>query len=218
MEHPRDKIHESWLPYLNEVGNYYMYPDILTDYYPKREDVFNAFSIPFDDVKVVILAQDPYPKEGQATGFAFAVPENKSKPASMRIIEKELGKPIQKDLQNWVSQGVLLLNTALTVQKGQAASHIEHWRKFTEHVIYSLSVYNNPVWMLWGVYAQSYLQYIHNYVHEFPYSHEVDKNVILSAPHPAAEAYRKGAGFIGCNHFSKANAALKAKGKAEINW
>lgn len=216
---PREKIHESWFPYLNRVGNYYMYPDLLTNYYPERENVFNAFRIPFNDVKVVILGQDPYPRKGQSIGYAFSVPERVSKPASLKIIEEELGTPImQNDLQYWVDQGVLLLNTALTVEKGKPGSHIEHWREFTNHVMYSLSLYISPVWMLWGKYAQGFISNIHNHIYEFPYPHEIDKNVVLTASHPAAEAYRKGAGFIGCKHFSKANAALKAKGIKEIIW
>ena len=211
-------VHESWMPYLSQVGNYFMYPEILKNYYPRNTDVFNVFTMPFNDVKVVILGQDPYPNQGQAIGYAFAVPGTVKKPPSLKIIEQEVGHELDSTLKSWREQGVFLFNTALTVERKRAGSHIEHWKEFTNHVIYSLATVKKPVWMLWGKYAQSFLPMIGNYVYEFPHANEEDKNVVLTASHPAAEAYRRGAGFIGCNHFSKANLALEKKGEKTINW
>ena len=215
---PKDKIHESWLPHLNKIGNFYIYPDILTNYYPEYPDVFNVFTMPLDEIRVVILGQDPYPKQGQAIGYAFAVSEDTTKPASLRIIEKEVGQEVDRTLKKWREQGVFLLNTALTVEKNNASSHIPHWEMFTITVMEIISTVNPCVWMLWGKYAQGYKSHIKNFVYEYPLSHELTKNVILEAPHPASEAYRKGAGFIGCGHFEKANKALYAKGLSQIEW
>src|ERR1051326_4628371 len=139
---PRDKIHPSWQPFIDDVLNRaedlrelntQILPNI--EYYPAKENIFNVFRMPLEDIKVVILGQDPYPKEGQAIGYAFAVSESTNKPASLRIIEKEIGHEIDKTLSHWREQGVFLLNTALTVEKGKAGSHLNYWQNFTRQVI-----------------------------------------------------------------------------------
>lgn len=172
------------------------------------------------DIKVVILGQDPYIKEGQAIGLAFAVPNDKTTPPSLRIIEEELGhKVAYKDLHHWVNQGVFLFNTALTVERGHSGSHIPLWNEFTLHVIEIISSLNpGVIWLLWGKYAQAYTKYIANMVYEYPREDEIDKNIVLIAAHPAAEVYRRGAGFIGCNHFNKVNDILKMKNLQTIDW
>ncbi len=177
-----------------------------TQILPKKEHIFRVFEMPLKEIKVVILGQDPYIRKNQAIGYAFAVSEDTPKPPSLRIIEKEIGNPIDRTMKNLVSQGVFLLNTALTVEIGNSGSHIEFWKTFTNSIIRFISQNNNDIiWLLWGKHAQNYVDHINS-------------GNILVAPHPAAEVYKKDAGFIGCNHFSMVNSLLKSKNKKIINW
>ena len=199
---PLDKIHPSWkliIPVLEQKkGDLSKLDEVLQNkYYPQKEDIFNVFSMPLEDIKVVILGQDPYPKEGQAIGYSFAVSEETPKPASLRIIEQEVGHSIDKTLKSWREQGVFLLNTALTVEAGNAGSHIKYWEGFMNLVISHISFHNPCIWVLWGKYAQGFKGAINQ-----------EGNTILEAPHPASEAYKPGSGFIGCNHFNTINSIL----------
>jgi len=211
---PKDKIHPSWQPLIDnilekdenlKVLNQQILPNIK--YYPKGEYIFNVFQMPVEDIKVVILGQDPYPREGQAIGYAFAVSKETSKPASLRIIEREIGHEIDKTLFTWREQGVFLLNTALTVQAGKAGSHLGYWDNFIRHVINYISNVNPCIWLLWGVKAQIYYNICNR-----------DGNRVITAPHPAAETYSPGAGFIGSKCFQKVNQILESQGKKKINF
>lgn len=215
---PKDKIHSSWLPFVTNVLHLdrkliELNKEILPNetFYPKREDIFNVFQMPLEDIKVVILGQDPYPQEGQAIGYAFAVSEETNKPASLRIIEKELGHEIDKTLTNWREQGVFLLNTALTVKAGQAGSHLKYWSEFTKLVIqYIINKNRNVVFLLWGRKAQEVFSNAY-----YTILKPVDR---VYAPHPAAEAYNPGAGFIGSKCFEQVNQILDSQGKQQIKF
>lgn len=183
--------------------------------YPSADNVFKAFDLtPLDKVKVVILGQDPYHGPHQAHGLAFSVNEGIAFPPSLQNIFKELETdiedfqiPMHGDLTSWAEQGVFLLNTVLTVQKGLANSHADWgWEQFTNEVIATLNNQREHiVFMLWGAHAQKKGRMINK-----------DKQLILTAPHPSPlSAYR---GFFGCAHFSKANHYLIGKGYAPINW
>lgn len=183
--------------------------------YPPASDVFNAFkATEFGQVKVVILGQDPYHGAGQAHGLSFSVRPDVQIPPSLVNIYKELADdidgfqiPQHGYLQHWAEQGVLLLNTVLTVRAGQAHSHAAlGWERFTDCVIARLNEHREHiVFMLWGSHAQKKGAFI-----------DRSRHLVLSAPHPSPlSAYR---GFFGCRHFSQANAYLKAQGLAEIDW
>lgn len=183
--------------------------------YPPAADVFNAFkATEFDRVKVVILGQDPYHGAGQAHGLAFSVRPDIATPPSLVNIYKELATDIEGFvipqhgyLQHWAEQGVLLLNTVLTVRAGQAHSHAPlGWEQFTDRVIAQLNAHREHiVFMLWGSHAQKKGAMV-----------DRDRHFVLTAPHPSPlSAYR---GFFGCRHFSQANAYLKAQGLSEIDW
>lgn len=183
--------------------------------YPPAPDVFNAFkATEFDQVKVVILGQDPYHGANQAHGLSFSVREGVAIPPSLVNIYKELADDIEGFripqhgyLQAWAQQGVLLLNTVLTVRAGRAHSHAElGWETFTDHVINALNHQREHiVFLLWGSHAQKKGAMINR-----------QKHLVLTAPHPSPlSAYR---GFLGCRHFSKANTYLKENGLTPINW
>ena len=182
--------------------------------YPAGGNIFNAFACtPFDQVKVVIIGQDPYHGPGQAHGLSFSVPEGIQKPPSLVNIFKELhddiGKPIPEsgNLEAWAKQGVLLLNATLTVRANQAGSHQKHgWEQFTDSVISTLSKQKTGlVFLLWGRFAQDKAALI-----------DASKHFILKAAHPSPlSAYN---GFFGCKHFSKANEILLSQGKTPIAW
>lgn len=223
------KIHESWKPILEELKNdtelKILRKEILPNikYYPERENIFNVFQMPLNDIRVVILGQDPYPNKGQAIGYAFAVAEDVNKPVSMRIIEKEVGYEIDRTLSKWIDQGVFLLNTALTVEAGKAGSHLKYWTKFTEKLILFISENIKPIWILWGSKAQYYRAFI-NPPKVVKIKSELsiqkgDFNYILEAPHPASESYSGGkAGFYGCDHFNLVNKILELNNKDIIVW
>ena len=183
--------------------------------YPPAADVFNAFKYTeFADVKVVILGQDPYHNEGQAHGLAFSVREGVAVPPSLVNIYKELADdiagfsvPPHGCLTRWAEQGVLLLNTVLTVRAHRAHSHADlGWETFTNRVVAQINAgRENVVFMLWGSHAQKKGAMI-----------DRSRHLVLSAPHPSPlSAYR---GFFGCRHFSRANAYLAAHGITPIDW
>ena len=189
----------------NEYTNYTIYPE--------EKNIFNALnSIPFDKVKVVIIGQDPYHEPRQAQGMSFSVPEDVDIPPSlvniMREIESDLGVKCYDNgnLTRWAKQGVLLLNTVLTVRKGMANSHKDKgWEKLTRKIIELLGQRKEPiVFLLWGSYAQNYQDLIAPW------------HLVLKAPHPSPlSAYR---GFFGCKHFSKCNQFLIEHGQTPIDW
>lgn len=183
--------------------------------FPKGIEIFKAFDFcPFDKVKVVIIGQDPYPTKGHAHGLCFSVNENTSPlPKSLQNIFKELEDDIKKefpkhgDLSNWAKQGVLLLNSVLTVEEGRPGSHQGFgWQRFTDEVIQSVSASKNDVvFLLWGSYAISKKVLI-----------DESRHLILTSVHPSPlSAYR---GFLGCKHFSKTNEYLRMHNKPIIKW
>ena len=182
--------------------------------FPDEKNVFNALELtPFESVKVVILGQDPYHGFGQAHGLSFSVQKGIPLPPSLRNIYKELQEdiggefPTEGDLSHWAKQGVLLLNTVLTVEEGNANSHKGMgWERLTNRLIESLNELNHPViFILWGKPAQDKEKLITNPSH-----------VILKAPHPSPlSAYR---GFFGSKPFSKVNEILIQQGQTPIRW
>ena len=182
--------------------------------YPSGKDIFKAFdACPFDNVRVVIIGQDPYHGAGQAHGLCFSVNDGVKQPPSLKNIFKEiesdLGKPAPKsgNLERWANQGVLLLNATLTVEANAAGSHQKRgWETFTDAIIKKISdEKENVVFILWGAYAQKKGQII-----------DTKKHHVLQSAHPSPfSAYN---GFLGNKHFSKTNAYLKSVGKKEIDW
>ncbi|BCK00325.1 uracil-DNA glycosylase [Anaerocolumna chitinilytica] len=182
--------------------------------YPNTDDIFNAFHLtPLNEVKVVIIGQDPYHNVGQAHGLCFSVKPEVEIPPSLLNIYKELNEDLGLRIPNngylvsWAKQGVLLLNTVLTVRAHQANSHQGHgWEEFTDAVIHAVNAIDRPiVFLLWGRPAGLKRPMLTN-----------PKHLILEAPHPSPlSAYR---GFFGCKHFSKTNEFLKANGLTPIDW
>ncbi len=182
--------------------------------YPPSDDIFNAFHLtPLSEVKCVIIGQDPYHEPNQAHGLCFSVQPGVATPPSLVNIYKELQEdlncyvPNNGYLEKWAKQGVLMLNTILTVRAHQAFSHKDlGWQEFTDAVIRILNEQDRPiVFLLWGAPAGKKADMLNN-----------DKHLILKAPHPSPlSAYR---GFFGCKHFSKANAFLEENGLDPIDW
>lgn len=197
---------EQWLRLAEFVRREYA----TTTVYPPAGRIFAAMDIcPFDRVKVVILGQDPYHGPGQANGLAFSVADGVALPPSLVNIFKEVGgeMPRTGNLERWARQGVLLLNSSLTVRAAQAASHSGMgWEQLTDAAIAALSDRKEHlVFMLWGSHAQRKLPLI-----------DTTKHLVLTAPHPSPlSAYR---GFLGCGHFRKANEYLTANGLTPIEW
>lgn len=183
--------------------------------FPAENDVFTAFDLtPFSHVKVVIIGQDPYHGKGQAHGLSFSVLPDVKIPPSLRNMYKELADDIPSFtipnhgyLSSWAEQGVLLLNTVLTVEEGQAHSHAKFgWETFTDAIIDNLNQHKEGVvFLLWGAHAQKKGIDI-----------DCSRHVIFSAPHPSPLSARRG--FFGCQHFSKVNDVLRSKNLSEINW
>ena len=182
--------------------------------YPNMHDIFNALKYTsFADVKVVIIGQDPYHGPGQAHGLCFSVQPGVEPPPSLKNMFKELatdvGKPTPQsgDLTAWAKQGVLLLNTVLTVRQSQPTSHQgQGWEQFTDRVIAELNHKQTPVvFLLWGAHAQRKAQLITNPIH-----------YKLATVHPSPLSAHRG--FFGCRHFSKANALLEKHGMTPIEW
>ena len=196
-----------------------LYKKVLEEYrsrqiFPNPDDIFNAFHLtPLKDVKVVILGQDPYHNDGQAHGLCFSVKPDVEVPPSLVNIYKELQDDLGCRIPNngylvkWAKQGVLMLNTVLTVRAHQANSHRGiGWEQFTDAVIRAVDAQDRPiVFLLWGRPAQMKKSMLHN-----------PKHLILEAPHPSPlSAYRV---FFGCKHFSQTNAFLEKNGLAPIDW
>lgn len=182
--------------------------------YPPGKQIFRAFDYcPFEDVKVVILGQDPYHGAGQANGLCFAVNEGVRLPPSLKNIYKEIEDdlgvqmPVSGSLENWAKQGVLLLNATLTVRASQAGSHQKKgWEEFTSAAIKALSEEREGiVFMLWGRYARDKGAIV-----------DRSKHLVLESPHPSP--FSAHSGFLGNKHFSKANEYLVARGFNPISW
>jgi uracil-DNA glycosylase len=185
-----------------------------TEIYPAGRDYFHALDrTPVDRVKVVILGQDPYHGPGQAHGLSFSVPPGVKMPPSLINIFKEIeadldiAPPQLGCLNHWADQGVLLLNSVLTVERGVAAAHQgKGWEQFTDRVIHVVNEQREGiVFMLWGAYAQRKGVFI-----------DQRRHLVLQAPHPSPLSAHRG--FFGCRHFSRANAYIRSKGGAEIDW
>ena len=218
------KLEASWR---ERVGEYLRRPDMRAlaaflrsekaagkRIHPDGSQIFAALeATPFDQVKVVILGQDPYHGPGQAHGLCFSVPAGVDVPPSLlnifKELERDLGlrRPGHGNLQAWARQGVLLLNAVLTVEGGRAGAHQgKGWEGFTDHVIQTLSRERDGlVFMLWGSYAQAKGRVIDDRRH-----------CVLRAPHPSPLSAHRG--FIGCGHFSAANRWLQGRGLAPIDW
>lgn len=217
------KIAASWKEKLNnefEKDYFKQLTDFVkTEYqsgttYPPGKEIFRAFDCcEFDQVKVVIIGQDPYHGPGQANGLCFSVRDGVRMPPSLvnifKEIQQDLGKPmpVSGDLERWARQGVLLLNATLTVRAGSPGSHQNKgWESFTDSVIKKISEEKeNIVFLLWGAYAQKKGEIINR-----------NKHMVLMSAHPSP--FSADRGFFGCKHFSKANQYLKSKGLPEIEW
>ena len=202
-------------PYYKELYDFVKEEYSTRVIYPPADDIFNALHLtPLKEVKVVILGQDPYHNEHQAHGLSFSVlPDQREIPPSLQNIYKELHDdlgcyiPDNGYLEKWARQGVLMLNTVLTVRAHQANSHQGHgWEQFTNAILEAVNQEDRPiVYLLWGRPAQSKIPMLTN-----------PKHLILKAPHPSPlSAYR---GFFGCRHFSQTNAFLESHGAAPIDW
>ena len=217
-------ITNDWLDALSDEfqKEYYrkLYQFVKEEYsktvvYPPAEDIFNALHYtPLSKVKVLVLGQDPYHNENQAHGLSFSVlPSQPEIPPSLQNIYKELHDDLGCDIPNhgylkkWANQGVLMLNTVLTVRAHQPNSHQKHgWEEFTDAIIRALNKQDRPiVYLLWGKPAQTKIKMLDN-----------PKHLILTAPHPSPlSAYR---GFFGCRHFSQTNDFLEKNGITPIDW
>ncbi len=224
MDLEKLKLEASWKNYL---GSEFLKPKMKAlseflksesksgkDIYPSAQEFFLAFnSTPYDQVKVVILGQDPYHGPGQAHGLCFSVKPNVATPPSLVNIYKELKSDLgivnsgHGYLQSWADQGVLLLNSVMSVEAGLAASHRNRgWEDFTDRVIEVINNKEHPVvFLLWGSYAQKKAAFV-----------DREKHLVLEAPHPSPLSAHRG--FLGCKHFSKANEFLKRHKMAPIDW
>ncbi len=216
-------INPSWQPYLQEEFDKPYFSNLVHfvkkevanhTVYPPGKLIFNAFDkCPFDEVRVVIIGQDPYHGPGQANGLCFSVNDGIRFPPSLKNIFKEieddLGKPIPQsgNLERWATQGVLLLNATLTVRAGQAGSHQNMgWEVFTDAVIRKVSEQKkNVVFLLWGAYAQKKEELIDSSIH-----------CILKSAHPSP--FSADRGFFGNKHFSKTNHYLVQHGLRPVDW
>lgn len=216
-------IPESWLPALVAETDQPYYQQLYRfvseerkkyRVFPPGPDVFNALRYtPFEQVRVVIIGQDPYHDDNQAHGLAFSVQPGIPVPPSLLNIYKELNDDVQFRVPNhgclipWAEQGVLLLNAVLTVRAHQANSHQgKGWENFTDAVLRAVNgVDRQVVFLLWGSYAQRKAEWI-----------DTTRHTVLKAPHPSPLSATRG--FFGCGHFSKTNAALRSAGLSPINW
>ena len=201
-------------PYFQQLIEFVKSEYKINTVYPPGKEIFKAFdSCDFEQVKVVIIGQDPYHGPGQANGLCFSVRDGVRMPPSLVNIFKEikvdLNKPIPSsgDLERWANQGVLLLNATLTVRASTPGSHQNKgWETFTDAAIKTISDQKeNLVFLLWGAYAQKKGEVI-----------DRNKHLVLMSAHPSP--FSADRGFFGCKHFSKANAYLKSKGLGEIDW
>ena len=230
---PKDKLIEMFGPSWYEVLEEYISSEAFTKLasiitalryerviYPHRELIFRAFSsTPYDKVKIVLLAQDPY-TDGSADGLAFSNNLSRTPSPSLANILKEIdneypewvrdigfGRLDRLDLSRWANQGVFLYNTALTVEQGKPGSHLELWVEFTKFVVNKINKKNEIIWILLGKESQKYTKFVTNKTHS-----------ILQASHPAAEVYRANAGFFGSNIFKEANTELELRNMNIIQW
>jgi uracil-DNA glycosylase len=223
-DQPEIKLHPSWLqPLRDEFAEPYMV-DLKRflvaerqrgrTIFPKGCEWFRALDLtPLQKVRVVILGQDPYHGEGQAHGLCFSVQRGVRPPPSLVNIYKELQSDVglqpqrNGNLEHWAKQGVLLLNSVLTVEMGRAASHRDRgWERFTDRIIREVNSKTEPVvFMLWGSYAQKKAAFV-----------DTSKHLVLKAAHPSPLSAHSG--FFGCRHFSKANAFLGSHGLEPIDW
>lgn len=200
-------------PYFKELENFLDDEYKTQTIYPKRENIFKALQYtPFSETKVVIIGQDPYHSEGQAHGLCFSVLDGVRFPPSLRNIFKELESDVgvvkqSGMLEAWARQGVLMLNTVLTVREGQPTSHKNRgWEIFTARVIEELNKKKTPVvFLLWGAHAEKIGQTVTNPIHKK-----------LITVHPSPLSARRG--FFGCRHFSKTNEFLRANNLSQIEW
>ena len=217
------RIEDSWKevlsdefdkPYFMRLVDFVKHEDATGVVYPPGNKIFNAFNLcPFDKVKVVLLGQDPYHEPGQAHGLCFSVNDGVPFPKSLINIFKEIKDdvgvdvPVSGNLTRWAEQGVLLINSTLTVRRGSAGSHQgQGWEEFTDAVIRVLNEKRDGlVFILWGSYAQKKASFI-----------DQGRHCVLKSAHPSPlSAYR---GFFGCRHFSKTNEYLVNKRESPINW
>jgi uracil-DNA glycosylase len=231
MSNPLEVICKSWNVYIEPLLKspklIKLKEEILPNekYMPHSENIFRVFSMPLNNINIVILGQDPYFGIEQANGLAFAVNSTTRSPKSLQVIREELMKEFYPDmkgsfqlelkgifdktLQLWVAQGVFLLNTTLTVRIGKPNSHIEYWKDFTKGIISIISSEVNPIWILWGSHARQYKDLILTTNKE---------SFVLEAAHPASEAYMGKGGFYGNNHFIKTNEELIKRKKEPVKW
>jgi uracil-DNA glycosylase len=217
-------LHESWravlqtefdAPYMAALKSFLIAErELGKQIYPKGSEWFRALDLtPLDKVRVVILGQDPYHGEGQAHGLCFSVRHGVKTPPSLVNIYKELqsdlglAAPTHGNLEHWAKQGVLLLNSVLTVEAGSAASHQgKGWERFSDAVIREVNAQMRPiVFILWGNYAQKKAGFV-----------DVSRHLVLGSAHPSPLSAHNG--FFGSKPFSKTNEFLKAQGQTEINW
>ncbi len=224
----RNSLKKDWLdviglefdqPYMTKLERFLKRENAKHTIYPEHAEIFNALNTTaLDDIKVVIIGQDPYHGEGQANGLCFSVPKGIRKiPPSLKNIYKEIKEeyctmkmPLDSDLAGWAKQGVLLLNATLTVRKAKAGSHQDKgWEKFTDAVIRAVNEKREPVvFLLWGLRAQEKKVLI-----------ECPKHLVLEASHPSPlSAYRGRRPFIGCGHFKEANIYLIKHGLSPVVW
>ncbi|MCQ2374656.1 MAG: uracil-DNA glycosylase [Salinivirgaceae bacterium] len=217
------KIEESWKerlqvefdkPYFQQLTNFVRHEYQTTRIYPPGNLIFNAFNCcPFNNVKVVIIGQDPYHGEGQAHGLSFSVQDGVPFPPSLKNIFKEIKNdigapvPLSGDLTRWAKQGVLLLNATLTVKADMAGSHQKKgWETFTDAVISTVANQKeHVVFILWGAYAQAKAAMV-----------DKSKHLVLESVHPSPLSASRG--FFGNHHFSRANEYLKLHGIEPIEW
>lgn len=210
----KEWLEEEWKkPYFKELSAFLHNEYKTKDIYPPKEKVFTAFNAcTYDDIKVVILGQDPYHQRGQAHGLCFSVSPGVQIPPSLLNIYKEINSDVGCDIPNngyllpWAKQGVFLLNTVMSVEDSKPKSHANKgWEVFTDNVIKKINEKDDPVvFLLWGRDARNKANMIS------------EKHLVLEAAHPSPlSAYN---GFFGCKHFSKTNEFLKNNGRGEINW
>ncbi|SEN45744.1 Uracil-DNA glycosylase [Mesobacillus persicus] len=213
--HWGEVLHEEFTkPYYQKLQEFLVKEYAEQTVYPVKEDIFNALNYTdYEDVKVLVLGQDPYHGPGQAHGLSFSVKPGVKIPPSLRNIFKELqadvgvSPPSNGYLTRWAEQGVLMLNTVLTVREGEANSHRgQGWEQLTDRVIIELNSREKPViFLLWGRPAQAKLKLI-----------DRKKHIILTSPHPSPLSASRG--FFGSKPFSKINTYLREQGEKEIDW
>jgi len=207
-----NSILKEYITNYRDIINTQINADTVDDnVYPPTELIFNAFNrFNTTELKVVLIGQDPYINKGEAMGLSFSVPEECKMPPSLRNVFKELEaeygeQRTNKNLSDWADQGVLLLNAALTVRKGESLSHMKIWRDYTTDIIKHISTnYKNIVYILWGDFARRYSKLL-----------DIDNNLVLEWSHPSPLCRKP---FVGNNHFSLCNEYLEKNNKKSINW